>query len=215
MKTYSKYIKALATVIAIIAVVLLYSYYAGEKNSLPENIRGVAIMPALPLQSVDLYDHETQDIKLGNFTGRWSLVTFGYTHCPDICPATLAQMRQLYKAFRNYPRPLSLPQFYFVSVDPKRDPPEYLGEYTRYFDPSFIGVSGDNQALQVFEQQFGVAHSYVQQRNTDNYIVVHSAKIFLIDPRGHIVASFEPPMDIPRVASQYADFVQRYAEYES
>jgi protein SCO1/2 len=199
----------------IIAAVLLYSNQNGGKNALPENIRDVAIVPALPLRSVDLHDHETRAVKLDNFTGRWSLVTFGYTHCPDICPATLAQMRQLYRAFRDYPEPLSLPQFYFVSVDPQRDALEYLGEYTRYFDPSFIGLSGDNQALQAFEKQFGVAHSYVQQRNTENYIVIHSAKIFLIDPRGHIVAGFEPPMDIRRVAGQYAGFVHHHAGHES
>jgi len=206
-----EYMTGMIALIAVVVGVVLYSGSTSQRNALPETIRDVAMLPAVSLQEVNLYDHHSQSVELGDFTGHWSLVSFGYTHCPDICPATLAQMAALYRTFRQQQTAVVLPQFYFVSVDPRRDPATYLGEYTRYFDASFIGLSGRPNALHSFEKQFGVTHSYVQQANNDNYIVVHSAKIFLLDPQARIVASFEPPMNIKRVAGQYAEFVERYA----
>lgn len=205
----------LVAVIGMMTAVLVWVFGHDETQALPETIRDVAIWPPVSLGQVDLMDDKQQSIKHEQFTGRWSLVAFGYTHCPDICPATLSQMGLLFKLFREQQGMDVMPRMYFVSVDPQRDPLDYLGEYTRYFDKSFVGISGSQQALADFEKQFGVYHRYLTQPGSENYIVEHSADIFLVDPRARIVASFQPPMDLRRVASQYTGLVKYYAGNQS
>lgn len=211
MKILSKHTIGLVAVIVMMAAMLILVFGSNNKQTLPQNIRDVAMQPPISLSDIDLYDDSKRSVSRDQFTGRWSLVTFGYTHCPDICPATLSQMGMLYKLFREQAGIETLPQMYFVSVDPHRDAAEYLGDYTRYFDQSFIGVSGNEQALVNFEKQFGVYHRYQNQPGSDNYIVEHSADIFLIDPQARIVASFQPPMNLRQVASQFTGFVKYYA----
>ncbi len=202
-----------AAILAIVAVLILGCSTQTESD-MPESIRDVALETPIALADVKLLDDQQQPVTLENFTGHWTLVTFGYTHCPDICPATLSQIGMLYKLVQQ-DGVKDLPRVYFVSVDPQRDALEYLGEYTRYFNTAFIGISGDQQALKNFEDQFGVFHRYEKQSGSENYLVDHSADIFLVDPQARIVASFQPPMNLRQVADLYAGFVDYYAGKQS
>jgi protein SCO1/2 len=149
-------------------------------------------------------------VNLDSIAGHWTFVFFGFTNCPDICPATLTQLVVLNTVLKKSGPDYPSVQFYFVSVDPERDTPEHLATYINYFDKSFVAVSGDMQELLAFEKQFGVFHRFVEQPGGRSYTVEHSADTFLIDPAGRIVARFQPPMDINKVASQYAEFVNYY-----
>ena len=122
----------------------------------------------------------------------WSLLFFGYTHCPDICPITMLTLAQSAKQFGEQ---APFPEVFFISVDPKRDSVEILGEYVRYFDPSFTGVTGDTKMLEALTLQVGVVFMQVPGNSTqeDDYLMEHSASILLINPEGKLKAYLRAP----------------------
>ncbi|HET9329775.1 MAG TPA: SCO family protein, partial [Steroidobacteraceae bacterium] len=124
-----------------------------------------------------------------DLAGTPTLVFFGFTHCPDVCPTTLVKLAQVKKS-----APLATLHVLFVSVDPQRDTPPVLAQYVHAFDPSFQGLTGDPQALARVARDFGVAFSRVELPGGD-YTMDHSAVVFLLDSGAHIVAIFTPPFD--------------------
>jgi len=124
-----------------------------------------------------------------NLRGKPSLVFFGFTHCPDVCPTTLAQLALVKKA-------AAIPDLrvLLVSVDPARDTPEALSQYVHAFDPEFIGLTGSDAAISKLTKSFGVAVAKVDLPG-GNYVVDHSAAVFLLNDSGRIVAVFTPPFD--------------------
>src|SRR5690606_16436330 len=112
-----------------------------------------------------------------DLVGQWSLMFFGFTHCPDICPTTLAELDRLLK---NLPADIAAnTQVVLVSLDPARDTSEILSEYVGYFDFAFIGVTGDFLTLRRFANQVNVAFNKVTI--DDDYMVDHSANVVLIN----------------------------------
>ena len=135
--------------------------------------------------------------------GTPALVFFGFTHCPDVCPATLLQLAQIRKRVA-----LAHLRVLFVSIDPQRDTPAVLGAYVHAFDPAFEGLTGSAQALAGVAAAFGVAVNRVELPGGD-YTMDHSAVIFLTNDAAQIAAIFTPPFD---VASVSAD-LERAAPY--
>lgn len=130
-------------------------------------------------------------------SGRWTFLFFGYTQCPDICPTALALMKQVRKLLDTKSPGLAAQpvQVVFVSVDPKRDTRELLGQYLGAFDPSFIGASGDDAALGPLTSSLGIRYQRNDVTDKKNYTVDHSANILLIDPQGRHIADFPPPQE--------------------
>jgi protein SCO1/2 len=125
-----------------------------------------------------------------DLSGQWSLLFFGYTHCPDICPATmnvLAEAKR--KSAGDFPRVV------FVTVDPQRDTVDMLGDYVHYFDPEFTGVTGDEKMIQALALQASVLHMKVpgESGNENDYLVDHSSSILLINPEGQLAAFLGAP----------------------
>jgi protein SCO1/2 len=139
--------------------------------------------------TLSLTDHNGKPFNESNLRGKPTLVFFGFTHCPDVCPTTLAQLAQVKKA-------AAIPnlQVLLVSVDPARDTPESLEKYVHAFDPEFIGVTGAEKAITATTKAFGVAVAKVDLPG-GNYTVDHSAAVFLLNDQGGIVAVFTPPFD--------------------
>jgi protein SCO1/2 len=131
--------------------------------------------------------------------GRWSLVFIGFTHCPDICPTTLADLAKARKAMEDLPE-IDRPQIVFVSVDPERDSPRLAGDYSRYFDPSARGVTGEHEKLQPFARSLGMVYMQVPQEG-GSYTVDHSASIAIVDPEGLQVGLVRPPLDPAKIAA--------------
>jgi protein SCO1/2 len=145
-----------------------------------------------------------------DLTGRWSFVFFGYTQCPDVCPTALTLMKDLKTrvAASIAVPPAPTFQVVFVSVDLRRDTRELLGAYMAAFDPSFIGVSGDDIALAPLTRHLGVYYQRNDGADMRHYTVDHSAAIYLIDPRGRLKAVFSPPLEAPILAANYRRVVQ-------
>jgi protein SCO1/2 len=133
--------------------------------------------------------------------GRWSLMFFGFTHCPDICPSSLYDLQRLSAGLAERGEPEH--QVVFVSVDPERDTPARLKDYTAYFDPDFIAVTGPHEQLLPLTRKLGIAYR-IEDHAPDaaGYNVDHSASVLLMDPEGRLYGVFPAPLDVERMNEQ-------------
>jgi protein SCO1/2 len=132
-------------------------------------------------KTLELVDHTGRPRKLEDFRGKAVVVFFGFTHCPDVCPSTLADLAS---AVKTLGADADRVQVLFVTVDPERDTPEVLGRYVTAFDPRFLGLYGDAAATQKAAKEFKV---YYEKRKTgSSYSVDHSGQSYVIDPQGRL-----------------------------
>lgn len=142
-----------------------------------------------------LTDQQGQPFSLAQLEGKWSLLFFGFTHCPDVCPATLSLLKTVKEQLK--PEIAAETQFVFVSVDPARDTVEQLSQYMPYFDSEFIGLTGEFLEIKRLSTQLNIA--FVKVTQGDGYTVDHSANIAIVNPYGHYQGFIKPPLDAARV----------------
>lgn len=119
--------------------------------------------------------------------GRPMVLFFGYTHCPDVCPTTLADWK---RAAQKLGKDAARVRFVFVTVDPERDTPAVADRYAKQFDARFVGVSGDATTTARMLKEFGVAAAREPAADSTNYFVSHSGSAFLVDAKGRLVAMY-------------------------
>lgn len=132
-----------------------------------------------------LTDQNNQPLNLEQLRGKVVLLTFGFTHCPNICPTTLANLSWAYNLLT--PEQKGKVQVVFVSVDPRRDTPEQLRGYTPFYNPAFVGATGTPDELAHTAKAYGVfyaADAPADPAKPDSYNVTHSAYVYLIDKAG-------------------------------
>jgi protein SCO1/2 len=120
---------------------------------------------------------------LADYRGKVVVLFFGYTHCPDVCPTTLAQLAQ---ARRLLGTDADRVRVLFVTLDPERDTPQLLGRYVPAFDPSFVGLTGSRQQIEAVAREFKVLFQKVDGPTPDSYTLDHSAGSFVFDPQGRV-----------------------------
>ena len=130
-----------------------------------------------------LADHNGKARKLADFRDRAVVVFFGYVHCPDVCPTTLADLKSAVAQLGDDGRRV---QVLFVTLDPERDTPEVLTQYVTAFDPNFLGLYGDAESTARVAREFKVFYQKVPGSRPDNYSVDHTAAIYMFDPRGRL-----------------------------
>ena len=144
---------------------------------------------------LDLTNQHGERVRLSDLAGNAVMLFFGYTFCPDICPATLARMRSVKAALP----PEDAARFVgvLVSVDPARDTPERLGEYVEFFDSGFVGLTGGEDELQSVARRYGAQFEIPEGQPEDSYLVNHSTIGYLIDPAGQVRALYfgEEPIE--------------------
>ena len=174
------------------------------------NIKGVRYFTqAVTLQPFQLNDHNWQRFDNRRLAGQWSVLFFGYTHCPDICPTVMQDMVNIYGQYkkRQDAQPL---QVVFVSVDPQRDSLELLKNYVTYFHPEFLGVTGERKQIDAITTSAGAMYDFEdgitgellaaeQLVDKQGYKVNHYAALILVNPQGRMVAHIYPPHDLQRV----------------
>ena len=141
-----------------------------------QDIRGV--MPDLAFH---LNDDFGKPVTEKGYAGKITLLYFGFTHCGDVCPATLTTLSA---ALRHLGTDADRVRVLFVSVDPKRDTPAVLHDYTAHFSPQVVGLSGDDEQLQTLSKRYRVSYSYGKPDADGDYEVYHSSAIFAFDSSG-------------------------------
>jgi len=154
------------------------------------------------LDDFALSNHRGEAFTLSDLTGKWSFVFFGYTFCPDICPLTLASLRQFYNLLEDTGMADDV-QVVMISLDPKRDTTEVLNNYVTYFNSDFIGATGDYADIYGVSRQMNVAFTYTPIED-ENYLVTHNGEIMLVDPSGRDVGFFKAPHDPAAMQANFA-----------
>lgn len=132
-------------------------------------------------RSLNLPDHNGKRHSLAEFKGKVVVVFFGYTHCPDVCPATLAEMAGAMKLLGEDDRRV---QVFFVTLDPERDAADLLGRYVTAFDKNFLALRGDRAATDAVAREFKVFHR--RQAGSGGYTLDHTAASYLFDTEGRL-----------------------------
>lgn len=130
-----------------------------------------------------LTDQDGRQRTLADFRGKAVLMFFGYTHCPDVCPATMSEMAAVMKQLGP---DADRVQVLFVTLDPERDTPAVLKEYVPAFDPRFIGLSGNPEAIDKVAREFRVFYQKVPGKEAGSYTLDHTAGSFVFDPQGRV-----------------------------
>jgi len=137
----------------------------------------------------------------GSLRGRWTLLAFGYTSCPDVCPLLLASFRDVHRKLVERRLDGDV-RFVFVSVDPERDDIARLKDYVGFFNPTFVGATGTHAELQRLTRQLGVLYQRAPESGSAvGYLVDHTATLLLIDPEGRLAALFSAPHDAAAMAA--------------
>jgi protein SCO1/2 len=190
-------------IVTVMALAALF-IFKKEAPTAPE-IHGIVLDKAKPLVTFALEDMNGKPFTDQSFLDQWSLVFFGFTTCPDICPMTMSTLSEALKIIHAEPG-VPTPKVIFVSVDPERDTPEKLKQYVEHFNKDFLGVTGNHTQLTEFSRQLGVVFEKVYT-NDQEYLVDHSGSVALINRRGAIVAYFTPPLNAVNLAQDYKTVV--------
>ena len=171
-----KFILLSSTIISfiiILALTFLFAEYLSRKNA-PQKMSEI-------IDKVHLIDHNGQPFNRTTLKNKPSLLFFGFTNCPEICPTTLADLSEITKEVTSSVNAINI---IFVTLDPKRDNKEHLKDYVQYFDSNIIGVTGDKIEIKKFAENWGVFYETVNTSN-NNYTINHTATVFMIDKLGN------------------------------
>ncbi|MDG2035087.1 MAG: SCO family protein [Pseudomonadales bacterium] len=194
-------------VIFITVVLALFINRVSQERILSpkEMVANGAIMFSMPreISALSLIDQNQLPFTKSRFADKWTLVFFGFTHCPDICPTTLALLNQVSDELAETDYAVDT-QFLLVSLDPLRDTPEKMKPYVEYFNTDFIGVTGEFLSIHRFAKQLNIAfQKVVTDSETGDYTIDHGGNVALINPQGHYHGFYKPPLDVNRMVLTY------------
>lgn len=204
----------LAAVAAFAIGIVFYNFQNSQSNSSSaDNLQKATSLHSNPrvLPKFSLTDHLDSDFSNQNLVGSWDLIFFGFTNCPDVCPLTLSILDQVtnkLSGFKNIPRSI------FISVDPKRDQPEQLKQYVEHFNHDMVGLTGKKEQIDNLTQSIGAIYA-IGKDTSENYLVDHSAHIFVIAPDGKMVALFSTPHDAEIIADDFKIISTLYEKNKS
>jgi len=200
--------------LAFVAVVLGMLFYSKTRPQVlsDEQLRnmGVYVLPTpRAIGPVDLETHTGAPFTVEDLQGHWSFIFFGFTNCPDICPASLSVMAQAERRLREeVPQLADQFQGVLVTVDPDRDDQETLATYVRAFSENFLGVRGDRAATAEFATQLNAAFAMVPG-DGGGYQVDHTANIVIVNPRGHYHGFARTPHSVDTIVEAFRSLSQR------
>jgi protein SCO1/2 len=205
MATQSKFLSfALICTVGIAGIVA--SIVWRHPAAAVELTTGTLLTPSRELADFSLIDQQGRAFGSANLRGHWSMLFFGYTNCPDLCPATLSTLAAMQNRLRAA-RAAVLPEVIFVSVDAKRDTPAQLAKYVPYFDPGFIGLTAaDQHSVESVAKELGVG-VLIQPAADGNYTVDHSGAIFVLSPDGRLTAILTGPFSVAALQEDFQHIV--------
>lgn len=190
-KKHLRYAVALSCIAAAIAWFAPRDEHAGA---------GERVQPPRALADFQLLDGDNQAFTRTQLQGHWSLLFFGYTHCPDVCPVTMSELAKAMPLLMRGEDPAARAvQVVFISVDPARDTPGLLKSFTRYFNERFLTATGTLEQLTALTDSIGARHHRRTEQGAE-YRVEHSSDVWLIDPQARLYAKFPAPQHAQELA---------------
>ena len=188
-----------------------YFYNKEKLTSIPKTLAvATELTPAKPVINFSLLDTEGKTFTQDSLLGNWTLLFFGYAQCPDICPRTLATIAQTWQLLSPQTKIDKSLHFVFVSLDPESDSSESLRTFLKRFNPSFVGLTGEENAIQSLSKACNVFSWQDPNTNPNGPKVIdHSATLLLINPQGKIQALFSPPHDKTALVKDIEHIVSR------
>jgi len=189
--------------VLVIGLVLLVAVMLATQRTLvqpPEH--ATVLQRPLALPDFELATARGLAFTRDDFTERYSLLFFGFTNCPDICPLTMAALAGAYADLERDAK-VTLPDVVFVSVDPNRDTADRIATYLRAFDPRFIGMTGDRAHLDPLLRTLGVTVMTQAAANGSGYSVTHNGTIYLIGPDASLIATLDDGLTAAEIATDF------------
>ncbi|WOG28012.1 SCO family protein [Endozoicomonas sp. 8E] len=211
----NKTVLILVAIVAVIMGLTFYKYTNKPSLTLEELQRMGTVVFDKPrtFDMKGMVDNKGQPFNQTNLEGKWSLVYFGYTFCPDICPTTLGQLNQMDKLLKNDNPEMAKKMHYFmVTVDPRRDTVEKLNGYVPHFNPDFVGVTGSQKAIHNLAVQMNIPYTPVIDPEDEYYLVDHGANLVIINPKGDYHGFIRPPLDSEKLARVMVGVDELYQE---
>ena len=166
-------------------------------SGMPESYQ--PLPQAVPVTPFTMYNQDAQTVDHTVFKDKWSLVFFGYTYCPDVCPTTLAEINRAARDIQ-----LDNLQVVLVSVDPERDNPKQLKGYIEYFNKTFQAWSGELPDIQNLARQM---HVFFQKTpHGESYLMDHSSQVVLVNPAGEYMGFFTAPLQTQEISDYMNSF---------
>jgi protein SCO1/2 len=191
----------------VVLVAAMFLLPRTQRGAEPQN---ATVLPEpRPLADVRFVDKTGREARLSDFKGDFTLLFFGFTNCPDVCPLTLSLLAQV-RADIASRAPRLAPRVLFVSVDPNRDTPERIAAYLNGFDSEFLGVTASDEELEPLLAALGVAVEKHDHGGGASYNVVHNSAIYVLDPNAQWLAVSTGPHDPKTVASDFLRIRQRH-----
>ena len=154
-----------------------------------------------------LQDPNGRSVSNEDFRGRFQLIAFGYTYCPDICPTTLVEMAAILKQLGDQAGRV---QAIFITVDPERDTGKVLKTYTEFFDPRILGLTGSPALVRRAADNFRMRYAKVREPGSDNYAMDHSAGMILLGPDGQFIRKFAFATPVDDIAAELREALAAY-----
>ena len=176
---------------------------ANERNNMPDGLRGRFI----------LTDHKGIIFTERDMQGKYALIFFGYTHCPDVCPTSLMTLTQAFKRLGKQPDKKLADKIvpYFITVDPQRDTAKILNEYVKYFDKRIVGLTGTEPMIKRVVDQFKAKYQKVENEDEQDpllYAMDHTASLYLMAPDGRFITKFAHGISPDVLADELAAIIR-------
>lgn len=183
----------------------------GAADARMPELATIRLLPApRPLPDYALAQSDGTPLEPADLAGRWTIVFLGFTHCPDVCPTTLAELGAAQRAWATLPE-AKRPRVLFVSVDPERDTPGKVGQYARHFHPDTLAATGEVAELEDFAKAMGMVFMKVpapEGAPANQYTVDHSSLLAVLDPQGRFAGILRPPLVPEAVAADMVRLVE-------
>lgn len=167
--------------------------------------QGSLIDPPIPAADFQLTDQHGQHFRLSEQRGKVVLIFFGYIHCPDVCPVTLSEFKQIKQRLGDQAEKV---RFVFITVDPERDSTEKVRAHMANFDPSIVGLTGERSELEAVWSSYGVYQEKVDTGSATGYLVDHTARVYAIDRHGNWRLTYPFGMEVEKLEKDVAHLVR-------
>ncbi len=203
------------TIVSCLAVMLIaLSLYVNKmttkvylSNEQLKDLGLYLIEPARDLGSFNLIDTNEKEFLPQDFEGKWNVLFFGFTFCPDICPITMRMLSRIEKEIDS--QELDKIRIFLVTVDPDRDSPDQLKVYLENFSENFIGLTGGLDQIYNFATRVNAPFSPISNSKDPHYTVDHTGSIILINPEGNYAGFFRAPHNQDDIKKAILDIVSR------